>query len=83
VEIEFTKIDEAIVRRAAEVMALAKRRNLTLITAESCSGGLLGAVPSEAPGAGDQLQGALSSTPSSKSRSRWVSPRHYWSGKAQ
>jgi hypothetical protein len=28
VEIEFTKIDEAIVRRAAEVMALAKRRNL-------------------------------------------------------
>ncbi len=43
-EIEFTKIDEAIVRRAAEVMALAKRRNLTLITAESCSGGLLGAV---------------------------------------
>jgi nicotinamide-nucleotide amidase len=59
VEIEFTKIDEAIVRRAAEVMALAKRRNLTLITAESCSGGLLGAVLSEAPGAGDQLQGGF------------------------
>ena len=58
-EIEFSKIDEAIVRRAAEVMALAKRRNLTLITAESCSGGLLGAVLSDAPGAGDQLQGGF------------------------
>jgi nicotinamide-nucleotide amidase len=59
VKIEFTKIDEAIVRRAAEVLALAKRGNLTLVTAESCSGGLLGAVLSEAPGAGEQLQGGF------------------------
>jgi nicotinamide-nucleotide amidase len=59
VKIEFTKIDEAIVRRAAEVLALAKCQNFTLVTAESCTGGLLAAVLSEAPGAGDRLQGGF------------------------
>jgi nicotinamide-nucleotide amidase len=59
VEIEFTKIDEAIVRRAADVLALAKRKDFTLVTAESCTGGLLAAVLSEAPGAGDRLQGGF------------------------
>jgi nicotinamide-nucleotide amidase len=59
VKIEFTKIDEAIVRRAADVLALAKRKNFTLITAESCTGGLLASVLSEAPGAGDRLQGGF------------------------
>jgi nicotinamide-nucleotide amidase len=59
VEIEFTKIDEAIVRRAADVLALAKQKNLTVVTAESCTGGLLASVLSEAPGAGEQLQGGF------------------------
>jgi len=59
VKIEFTKIDEAIVRRAADVVALAKREDFTLVTAESCTGGLLAAVLSEAPGAGDRLQGGF------------------------
>jgi nicotinamide-nucleotide amidase len=59
VKIEFTKIDEAIVRRAADVLALAQRRNSTLVTAESCTGGLLAAVLSEAPGAGACLQGGF------------------------
>jgi nicotinamide-nucleotide amidase len=59
VKIEFTKIDEAIVRRAADVLALAKCQNFTLVTAESCTGGLLAAVLSEAPGAGDRLQGGF------------------------
>jgi nicotinamide-nucleotide amidase len=59
VEIEFTKIDEAIVRRAADVLALAIRENLTVVTAESCTGGLLASVLSEAPGAGDALQGGF------------------------
>lgn len=58
-KIEFTKIDEAIVRRAADVLALAQRRNSTLVTAESCTGGLLAAVLSEAPGAGACLQGGF------------------------
>ncbi|RAI43425.1 CinA family protein [Rhodoplanes roseus] len=58
-EIEFTAIDEALVRRAAEVVARAHERGLTLVTAESCTGGLLAAVLSEAPGAGTQLQGGF------------------------
>ena len=59
VTIEFTKIDETIVKRATDVLALAGRKNLTLVTAESCTGGLLASVLSEAPGAGDQLQGGF------------------------
>jgi len=59
VEIEFTKIDEAIVQQAADVVARTKRKNFTLITAESCTGGLLASVLSEAPGAGDRLQGGF------------------------
>jgi nicotinamide-nucleotide amidase len=57
--IEFTQIDEAIVRRAAAVIAMAKQRDLTIVTAESCTGGLLAAVLSDAPGAGQQLQGGF------------------------
>jgi nicotinamide-nucleotide amidase len=59
VTIEFTKIDEAIIRRAAEVLALAERKGLTRVTAESCTGGLLASVLSEAPGAGDRLHGGF------------------------
>jgi nicotinamide-nucleotide amidase len=58
-EIEFTRIDEHIVRRAAQVIALAEGKNLTIVTAESCTGGLLASVLSEAPGAGEQLQGGF------------------------
>jgi nicotinamide-nucleotide amidase len=59
VTIEFTKIDEAIICRAAEVLALAKRKGLTLVTAESCTGGLLASVLSDAPGAAERLQGGF------------------------
>jgi nicotinamide-nucleotide amidase len=58
-DIEFTQIDEAIVRRAAEVLDVAKRKKLTVVTAESCTGGLLASVLSEAPGAGERLQGGF------------------------
>ena len=57
--IEFTKIDEAIIRRAAEVLAVAERKGLTLVTAESCTGGLLASVLSDAPGAAERLQGGF------------------------
>lgn len=58
-EIEFTRIDATLVRRAAQVINVARRRGLTISTAESCTGGLLSAVLSEAPGAGKQLQGGF------------------------
>jgi nicotinamide-nucleotide amidase len=41
------------------VLDLAKKRGLTVITAESCTGGLLAAVLSEAPGAAEHLQGGF------------------------
>jgi nicotinamide-nucleotide amidase len=56
---EFTQIDQPLVKRAAAVMDLAKKRDLSLITAESCTGGLLAAVLSDAPGAAEHLQGGF------------------------
>ena len=58
-KIEFTRIDSPLVERAAEVVEFALRQKLTIVTAESCTGGLLAAVLSEAPGAGTQLHGGF------------------------
>lgn len=58
-EIEWTKIDQPLVEQAAAVMELAKRRKRSLVTAESCTGGLVAAVLSEAPGASEWLHGGF------------------------
>jgi PncC family amidohydrolase len=58
-EIEFTRVDEALVRQACDVMDLLTRNELGLVTAESCTGGLLAAVLSEAPGASQWLHGGF------------------------
>jgi nicotinamide-nucleotide amidase len=58
-QIEFTRIDGDLVRCACSVMALAKEKGLSVITAESCTAGLIAAVLSEAPGAARHLQGGL------------------------
>ena len=58
-QIEFTRVDEALVRQACEVMDLLTRNELGLVTAESCTGGLLAAVLSEAPGASQWLHGGF------------------------
>jgi nicotinamide-nucleotide amidase len=58
-KIEFPRIDAALVKRAAEVLELAKRNGRSIVTAESCTGGLLAAVLSEAPGASKQLHGGF------------------------
>jgi nicotinamide-nucleotide amidase len=58
-QIEFTRVDEALVRQACDVMDLLRRRTLGVVTAESCTGGLLAAVLSEAPGAADWLHGGF------------------------
>jgi nicotinamide-nucleotide amidase len=58
-KIEFPRIDNTLVQRAAEVLKLARKSNCTIVTAESCTGGLLAAVLAEAPGAAKQLQGGF------------------------
>ncbi len=58
-KLEFTKIDEALIRRAAEVVGRACEGRLTIVAAESCTGGLLASVLSEAPGAGEHLHGGF------------------------
>ena len=58
-KIEFPRIDAALVRRSTATVEVARKCGCTIVTAESCTGGLLAAVLSEAPGAGKQLQGGF------------------------
>jgi nicotinamide-nucleotide amidase len=58
-KIEYPKIDATLVKRATDVVKLAEKRGRSIVTAESCTGGLLAAVLAEAPGAGKQLQGGF------------------------
>jgi nicotinamide-nucleotide amidase len=44
---------------ADSVLALAKRKNLTIVTAESCTCGMLAHMLSQAEGAGDHLHGGF------------------------
>lgn len=46
-------------QQAAQVVQLAEQKGLTLVTAESCTGGLVAAVLSEAPGAASHLHGGF------------------------
>jgi nicotinamide-nucleotide amidase len=49
----------ALVEAASEVLALARQQRLTIVTAESCTSGLLATVLSEAPGAAEWLHGGF------------------------
>jgi nicotinamide-nucleotide amidase len=48
-----------LAQRAARVLGAACERNLTLVTAESCTGGALSVLLSEAPGASDRFHGGF------------------------
>ncbi len=65
---EFCKIDDRLLREATTVLRLAQHKNLTLVTAESCTAGLVAAVLSAAPGAAHTLHGGyIAYTPANKS----------------
>src|SRR5260370_12400753 len=49
----------ALVDAASDVLALARTRGLSIVTAESCTSGLLASVLSEAPGAAELLHGGV------------------------
>jgi nicotinamide-nucleotide amidase len=59
VKIEVTQIDPALVKRGARLFKLLGAKRLTLATAESCTGGVIAAVLSDAPGAGDFFHGGF------------------------
>jgi nicotinamide-nucleotide amidase len=58
-KVEFTPVDADLVRLAITVLSLAQKKDLSIVTAESCTGGLHAAVLSEAPGASTHLQGGF------------------------
>jgi len=49
----------ALVDAASDVLALARIRGLSIVTAESCTSGLLASVLSESPGAAELLHGGF------------------------
>jgi nicotinamide-nucleotide amidase len=48
-----------LAREAERVMGAARERGMTLVTAESCTGGALAALLADAPGAGEVLHGGF------------------------
>lgn len=58
-EIEITQIDPALVKRGARLFKLLEKQKLTLATAESCTGGIIASILSDAPGAGDLFHGGF------------------------
>ncbi|MBV8800797.1 MAG: CinA family protein [Alphaproteobacteria bacterium] len=57
--IEVTQVDAALVKRGARLFKLLDKQDLTLATAESCTGGIIASILSDAPGAGDRFHGGF------------------------
>ncbi len=58
-ELDYVEIDQPLVELAVKALDSAERRKLRVVTAESCTGGLIATVLSEAPGAADYFDGAF------------------------
>jgi len=58
-DIEVTQIDPALVKRGIRLFDLLEKKKLTLATAESCTGGVIASILSDAPGAGDLFHGGF------------------------
>jgi len=58
-DVEFTRIDRCLIELSCRLVELLELRGLSVVTAESCTGGLVAAVLSEAPGAGTALHGGF------------------------
>jgi nicotinamide-nucleotide amidase len=53
------QIDRKLVERAVEALDRVKTADLKVVTAESCTGGLVATVLSAAPGAAEHLDGGF------------------------
>jgi nicotinamide-nucleotide amidase len=58
-ELDFVQIDEALIALGVEALDVARRQNRKIVAVESCTGGLVATVLSEAPGAVDYFDGAF------------------------
>lgn len=58
-EIEYTRIDRDLILQAKAVLDLCRGLGLRIVTAESCTGGLVAAVLTEAPGSSETVEGGF------------------------
>ena len=58
-EVDFVRIDKDLINKAIDALNALKKRGLKAVTAESCTGGLIATVLSEAPGAAEHFEGAF------------------------
>jgi nicotinamide-nucleotide amidase len=58
-ELDYVQIDEALVEKAVDALDKAKDAGLKVVSAESCTGGLVASVLSEAPGAAEFFDGGF------------------------
>jgi nicotinamide-nucleotide amidase len=59
IDIEPTRIDRELVLKAKAVLDLCRLRGLSIVTAESCTGGLVAGVLTELPGSSDVIEGGF------------------------
>ena len=75
-ELDYVQVDRALVERAIAALDTAQRSVLKVVTAESCTGGLVAMVLSEAPGAAEFLEGGfVTYTPEQKCAALKLDPR--------
>ena len=75
-ELDFVQIDRKLIERAVEALERAKCAGLRVVTAESCTGGLIATVLSEAPGAAEYLDGGfVTYTPEQKCTALKLDPK--------
>lgn len=58
-EVEFVRIDRALITCAFDALAAAENNGLRVITVESCTGGLLATVLTDIPGASQYYEGGF------------------------
>lgn len=76
-------IDAELVRQAEKLVELLRSRHLTVVTAESCTGGLIASALSHARAASDCLHGGFVVYTKEKAKlPRWVSREICWNAQA-